>query len=299
MDIEKLFAIGETYLRDFVIYLLRVLTSTREKVRLRELTATSPKLWSFALISIALGVFVYSGAVSNGADEPKISAMTMVSSLWFWFMIALAMHLIFRTVDASESILDSMTLSLKVLPVAYVLSAFAALTASFVLNLILRYGALAMWVTENANRNYSKAVFLATQAAIISTYLTRHCEPKGRFPILQAITLRILIPLIILLINALILFAPNPAAAQSGASQYERLCKPAPQPGREVWCFWNRPTGDGPPLGLNGLTSKPNELKERMIGIPDSRPVSAQDRLTLDSKSLRDSLKATPAIRDH
>ncbi len=123
MDLEAALKVVETYARDYIRYLLSVFG---RKAFVRRTKDLDPKLITFSLISVFAGNYLHSRYIEQKSIAGDDAIARVVSEFAFWIAISLFVHIgVNLGRKAPNGYTDSLSVTLRVLPVAYVLSSYA------------------------------------------------------------------------------------------------------------------------------------------------------------------------------
>lgn len=221
MGFDKLIELAQSYARDYVFAALAILSrpdgSAEDGSAEAVLTPANPRTWVFCLISISLGSLSYTAAISRDLYTPNFEAFGAVITLWLWILFAGISHGMLKLLHGKGQFLDTLGVCLRILPVAYMMAGFIALTIS-----LFARGETGSYPT------LARYAFLGVQFLILAIYLPpdlRRAHNTG--PGIQ-VALMVLLPAIVLGVNMLLLsqvVRDPPAAAAPAATT-----APAPPP---------------------------------------------------------------------
>lgn len=198
MDLEKIINWGGSYLRDYVLTLLSVLSGrftppggsgTAE----HELTATDNRTWLFALMSLVLGQIAFL-PITRGEAGAELQYYQLVFTFWMWLLVAGASHLLLLLSREPPAFLVTLAACLRVMPTVYLVSCLSALTL-----FVLMSGAAQEWNGATA----ATLLFLFVQFVLLAVYLP-HALTRGqpRSPARQA-ALAFVLPGLVFVANVL------------------------------------------------------------------------------------------------
>lgn len=161
------------------------------------LGSLNPQLWSFAITSILIGSVIF--AVAEGeTDIPGLIETFLALALivlWFWIMYGVYAHILCRMFHGKAGFTATLAISLQVLSIAYVISAFVAFTLSLFINLF--------WPDANVDLSIP---YLVSQFALISIYLPPALRGAHDLSLRQQVALTILLPMAVLMTNIFLFY---------------------------------------------------------------------------------------------
>lgn len=157
----------------------------------------NPHLWSFAVISILIGTVAY--AVAEGVkDIPGLLETFLAYALivlWFWIMFGVYAHILCKMFHGSAGFTTTLAISLQVLSIAYVISAFVAFTLSLLIKSFWKGGYVDLSI-----------LYMVVQFALISIYLPPSLRGAHDLSMGKQVALTILLPLAVLITNTFLLY---------------------------------------------------------------------------------------------
>jgi hypothetical protein len=171
MDLEKLVKFVEGFGRDYVLTILSLLWNpysvyadgapvggTAEAT----LNIYNGRTFSYGVISVGLGTVLYSAALGHEAKLSEISIPPVLLTFLLWFLLAGCMHRIVKAFGSIMQYSDTVSVCLRVMPLAYVLSSLFVFAISVFAKPYLRYDEAPFLLA---------LAFLGIQLLILAVYL--------------------------------------------------------------------------------------------------------------------------------
>ncbi len=188
MDLEKLLTFVTQNLAEY--YMVFVATLVKPAIRFRPVSIDmpsseqliefrktvetgsklNPKLLSFVVISIFLGVTV-NALIPNRKNGLDLASTTIIV-LGCWFLYSTTLHWFCTLLKGKGSYLETLSISVQLLSVLYVLSSFLSFSLSAILqvpqinDLALKIGGFSGFITL-----YPVTLFFLIQALLLTIYL--------------------------------------------------------------------------------------------------------------------------------
>ena len=143
MNFTELLETIDTYAREYIRYVLSVASRTAFK---DEAGDFDPKLINFSLISVILGSFLFDRFVRHAgfSQSDMLDRVVRVFSTWLFIGLVLYIGLNFRS-RTRIGFSPSLTIVLRVLPVAFMLSTYAATVMAQIARLFASAACSAWW----------------------------------------------------------------------------------------------------------------------------------------------------------
>ena len=143
MNFTELLETIDTYAREYIRYVLSVASRTAFKAEAGDF---DPKLINFSLISVILGSFLFDRFVRHAgfSQSDMLDRVVRVFSTWLFISVVLYVGLNFRS-RIKIGFSPSLTIVLRVLPVAFMLSTYAATVMAQIARLFASAACSAWW----------------------------------------------------------------------------------------------------------------------------------------------------------
>ncbi len=188
MDPEKIVKFTQEYVRDYVFAVFGTLLPSQDEGSPEEvLTFRNPRTFVFAAIGVLLGSGAYAAALGGVVADAKTSAPVVAFTLALWLAFGALSHLIARIVGGTGAFSESMGCCLRVLPVAYLLGGFVALTK-------------VMMLGKGADDEVAWAL-IGCQCLVLAIYLPGQLGRAHDLKTFGIVELRIILPAIFLTAN--------------------------------------------------------------------------------------------------
>jgi hypothetical protein len=170
MDLEKIVKFAEGFGRDYVLTILSILWNpypsyaegkAAEGTADAQLTIVNGRTFSYAVISIALGTMLYTAAMGHQTKLSELSIPLVLLTLVLWFLLAGIIHIIERLFGSELVFADTASVCLRIMPLAYVLSAMLIFAVSIFAE---------QYIAADKKVLVLGMAFLAFQVAILAVY---------------------------------------------------------------------------------------------------------------------------------
>ena len=143
MNFGEILETIDTYAREYIRYVLSVASRTAFKA---EAGAFDPKLINFSLISVIIGSYLFDRFVRHAgfSQGDMVDRIVRVFSTWLFIGVVLYVGLNFRS-RIKIGFSPSLSIVLRVLPVAFMLSTYAATVIAQMARLVTSSGCAAWW----------------------------------------------------------------------------------------------------------------------------------------------------------
>lgn len=222
MDLEKSLTFAETYAREYVRYLLEFFGRAPDAVNPKDARTPEGKVVLFAMLSAALGAFLGQKFISGGAIAQGDLMIRVLLEFLYWLSLSILLELALFVLRAAPDFMDSILTTLKVLPVAYAMSGFAAFLAY---NLALAFMADPVAEPEGPH-NAARAAAAFAELAVCAVYLPTSLRRLHKTGWLRAI----LASLMVLLVISMVHFTAYWTTVKAPASPTHAITAPAGAP---------------------------------------------------------------------
>jgi hypothetical protein len=170
MDVEKVIAALEKYLREFIVYLVTFFRPTVTE-EIYDDHENYNKSVIFAIFSTAIGAYMWSRYILQEPNNTKDIFGLMIDSLLMWVSFGILLFVIIRLFGREVPIVRTVISVVKVFSVAHVIGIYTAYIA---------LGATVFFSTMDCAREHSAATSMASayliELAILFIYMPRELK---------------------------------------------------------------------------------------------------------------------------
>jgi hypothetical protein len=186
----------------------------RKRGRKPRLTASEVKLLAFALTAASFGVIGLAAAYES-PELVTTAHITIVRTIWFWFALSLAVHLLARLVRGRGTLRESATDVFSVMPMAYFVGAFSAMTVAV---------AIKPFASEELRYIIPTTVFMLAQFLVVAKFLPGRLKTTHAFGRKAAATMFV-VPAFVLGVNVTLAAVPIYSAWKASVAKEQEVVR--------------------------------------------------------------------------
>ncbi len=236
MNFSEILETVDTYAREYIRYVLSVASRTAFKA---EAADFDPKLINFSLISVALGSYLFDRFVRHAglSQGDLIDRMVRIFSTWLFIGVVLYAGLNLRS-KIKIAFSPSLSIVLRVLPVAFMLSTYVATVVAQVARLFASPACAGWWGYLGLSVNETVIILMFLPISIARYVEYDHAPGEGvpeghHYGVARTLTLSLLVVAIIMAVRVFAIvgefasLASATSVVKTAACHNDKACQAA------------------------------------------------------------------------